>query len=324
MHALSAADRVRRQPSPHSPVTSVSVVTATWNRAKLLQRCYNSLCTQDPLPHEWVIVDDGSTDDTRAVLTRIASDAPFPVRCSTQANSGKHRAINRAMGFVSGELVLILDSDDELTPHAMELITHEWQAIPVAHRAGYAGLVGHSVDTHDRLIGRLFPSDAERHSALRLFHSTAVQGDKLFVHRADILRGFPFPTFANETFVSEGIVWDQIRASYQYRLLNHALQIVEYQSDGLSAKSLAARVTNPAGARAYYQQLASLDIKWPRRLRSLVNYMRFARHEGVAGVTACAQSPWPVVSALLSPAGALAAWVDRARLRAQHNSAARP
>jgi glycosyltransferase involved in cell wall biosynthesis len=293
----------------------VSVITATWNRASLLPRCFDSLCQQQPLPFEWIVVDDGSTDDTGAVLSRLQEDAPFAVHCHTQLNAGKHRAVNRAVANASGDLLLILDSDDMLTPHAIAQVVNAWTDIPAHDRSRYAGVVGHSIDHRGQLIGKPFPADSERVPALRLFHSRQVQGDKLFVHRTELLRQFPFPTFPGETFVSEGIVWDQIRATFRYRLLNDALQIVEYQPNGLSAASLASRVGNPTGARAYYRQVAALDISWTHRLRSLVNHQRFASHGGVSRAQACAESPRPALSAVLRPLGLLAARLDRARLR---------
>lgn len=303
-----------------SAAPQVSVLTATWNRAHLLPRCFESLCQQVPLPVEWIVVDDGSTDDTRRVMSVIAESSPFRVQYLSQVNAGKHCAVNRAAKAATGELALILDSDDMLTPNALGLIARAWKEIPETSRQSYAGIVGHSVDQRGTLIGCTFPADGERMTPLRLFHSDRVRGDKLFVHRVDILQKYPFPVFPGESFISEGIVWDRIRQSYRYRLLNEALQIVEYQADGLSASSLATRVKNPAGARAYYLQLASLDISWPRRLRSLVNYQRFATHGGVRGGQALADSPSPAVSALLFPLGALAATIDRARLHVRRNA----
>ena len=298
----------------------VSIITATWNRAHLLKRCYDSLCQQDPLPFEWIVVDDGSTDNTSDILSSLAKSAPFNVRCFAQPNAGKHRAVNVAAAAATGVLALILDSDDMLTPQALAIVGREWSAIPEAARERYAGLVGHSIVRDGTMIGDPFPADSERVPPLRLFHSARVRGDKLFVHRAEILREHPFPTFFGEKFVSEGIVWDRIRASYRYRLLNEALQIVEYQRDGLSAASLETRVGNPVGARAYYRQLASLDISWSHRLRSLVNYQRFASHGGVSSAQAFAESPSPAVSALLLPFGVLAARIDRLRLRTRRDA----
>lgn len=301
--------------STAEPPPRVSVITASWNRAPLLPRCFDSLCRQQPLPFEWIVVDDGSTDDTAAVLARLQHNAPFAVHCRTQSNAGKHRAVNRAVDVASGDLLLILDSDDMLAPHAVAHIVRAWTGIPAADRSGYAGVVGHSIDQGGRLIGKPFPAHGEQMPALRLFHSPQVQGDKLFVHRTELLRQFPFPSFPGETFVSEGIVWDRIRASFRYRLLNEALQIVEYQPNGLSASSLASRVRNPSGARAYYRQVAALDVSWTHRVRSLVNHQRFASHGGVSRAQACAESPTPALSALLRPLGLLAARLDRMRLR---------
>ncbi len=306
----------------HAP--TVSVITATWNRAHLLARCFASLCQQATLPLEWIVVDDGSTDATPDVLAGMARSAPFAVQCLRQPNAGKHRAVNLAAAAVRGDLALILDSDDRLTVQAVAVIQRNWREIPEDARAAYAGLVGHSADSNGVIIGRPFPSNGESVPPLRLFHSDRVQGDKLFVHRAELLKQHPFPTFSGEKFLSEGIVWDVLRKSYRYRLLHEALQIVEYQTDGLSATSLSTRVRNPAGARAYYQQLSSLDIPWGRRMRSLINELRFAKHGGVRSTQALAESSAPLASALLLPLGMLAAQIDRVRLRARRDMKGSP
>lgn len=295
-------------------VPGISVLTATWNRAHLLTRCYESLRAQSMLPLEWIVVDDGSTDSTTQVLHDILKSAPFHVRSFSQSNQGKHRSINVAARAASGELALILDSDDMLARDALAVVEAAWDSIPDADRVKYAGLAGHSADHYGRLIGKPFPANSDRLSSLRLFHSAAVKGDKLLVHRTELLRSFPFPEFSGEKFVSEGIVWDRIRKSHCYKLLPDVLQVVEYQRDGLSASSLASRVNNPVGACAYYRQLASLDIDWIARVRSIVNYLRFARHSGVRPLQILSAGPAPALCALLMPVGALAARIDRMRL----------
>ena len=104
----------------------ISILTPTYNRAYILDEAYQSLCKQTSFEFEWIIIDDGSIDNTEELVSTWKKDCNlFPIIYYKQENGGKHRALNKGVSFVSSQYVLILDSDDSLAGDAVKLI-HEW------------------------------------------------------------------------------------------------------------------------------------------------------------------------------------------------------
>ena len=75
----------------------VTVFTPTYNRAYTLERLYKSLLNQTSYDFEWLIVDDGSTDNTSELIKSFQNNHFFDVRYYKQENSGKHVAINNGV-----------------------------------------------------------------------------------------------------------------------------------------------------------------------------------------------------------------------------------
>jgi glycosyltransferase involved in cell wall biosynthesis len=117
-----------------------TVFTPSYQRAKTLPRVYESLQSQTFTDFEWLVIDDGSTDNTRALVAGWQQDARFPIRYLFQKNAGKHVAYNRAARLARGELLVTLDSDDSCLPNALERFYFWWQSIPSAQRDGFAGV----------------------------------------------------------------------------------------------------------------------------------------------------------------------------------------
>ncbi len=107
-----------------------SVFAPTYNRAHTLPRLYSSLCEQTFKDFEWIIVDDGSTDETAEVVKPWLKAAPFRVRYFWKPNGGKHTAINRGVQEAVGRFLAISDSDDWYVPQALDRFIHHWNEIP--------------------------------------------------------------------------------------------------------------------------------------------------------------------------------------------------
>ena len=105
--------------------TAISVLTPTYNRAHVLHRAYESLRRQKGREFEWLVVDDGSTDETPTLLARWQSEADFPKTwCRYSNNRGKNSAINIGKTLIQGDSTMILDSDDALLDDALETIAY--------------------------------------------------------------------------------------------------------------------------------------------------------------------------------------------------------
>ena len=140
-------------------LVTFTVFTATYNRAHLLSRVYNSLRQQTFRDFEWLVVDDGSTDDTRTVVETLQREADFPIRYIYQENGHKKTAFNRGVKEAKGDLFLPLDHDDEATPHALEIFHRHWITIPDDLRSKFTGVCGLCINEKGQIIGDSFPSD---------------------------------------------------------------------------------------------------------------------------------------------------------------------
>lgn len=256
----------------------ITVFTPSYNRAKLLPRAYESLCRQSFKDFEWLIVDDGSTDDTKAVVEQWG-DAPFPIRYIYKPNGGKHTAINRGVQEAEGEYFVILDSDDWLTDTTLERILAVWDTVPEKSR--FAEVVGLFVYPSGELVGNRFPKDVFDSDPAEIQTIHKVWGDKFGCHRTEVLREFPFPEDLGK-FVTENLVWYRIARKYKTRFVNEVWAYKEYQSEGLTANFLKIRRHSSAATLTYYSEAVALALEkgYPLGvvLRNSINYVRFALH----------------------------------------------
>lgn len=252
----------------------ITVFTPTFNRAHLLRRLYESLCRQSYTDFEWIVVDDGSTDSTPALLDELAREHKIDLRSERQPNGGKHRAINRGVRLAHGELFFIVDSDDFLADNALERVAFHYAA--VRGNDEFAGVSGVRVFPNGARIGGEVAWGILDCSALDFRFLHKVRGDMAEVFRTEILRAFPFPEIEGETFCSESLVWNRIARSRKMRWFNEKIYIGEYLPDGLTASSVRRRRASPEAALLNYAELMRASVPAAVRFRAGVNFWRFA------------------------------------------------
>lgn len=218
--------------SPHRPL--FTVVTPTYNRAHTLGRVYASLCDQTWQDFEWIIVDDGSTDNTRALVLDWQQEARFPIHYVWQKNQHKKTAFNRGVRKASGELVVAIDSDDSLDKDALAAMMSAWYGIPEADRDRYVAITGLCARPDGKIVGDRYPKDIFDATALDMTFKYRVSGEKFGCMRTDVLLKFPFPEEI-AGFVPESLVWRAIaRAGYITRFVNQVFRVYYDSSDSLS------------------------------------------------------------------------------------------
>lgn len=243
-----------------------TVFTPTYNRAHTLPRVYDSLCRQTFQDFEWVVVDDGSTDQTAALLDEItARHHGFPIRVLTTPNGGKHRAINTGVGAARGELFFIVDSDDHLPDDSLAVVDAVERSIPAHRRARFAGVCGLKGYPDGRPIGTTFPGDALDITTLER-GDHGISGDKAEVVYTDVMRAYPFPEFPGERFLPEAVVWDRIaHDGRRLRFFNEVVYVAEYLEDGPTRHYRSMLHDSPRGHALYLRQRPRL-AKLPTRL----------------------------------------------------------
>ena len=211
-----------------------TVITPTYNRAHTLGRVYASLREQTWQDFEWVIVDDGSTDSTRAMVLDWQREARFPIHYVWQKNQHKKTAFNRGVRKASGELVVALDSDDSLDREALASMMTTWFGIPEHQRHRYVAITGLCARPDGSIVGDRYPQDVFDASALDMTFKYHVAGEKFGCMRTDVLLKFPFPEEI-AGFVPESLVWRAIaRAGYLTRFVNQVFRIYYDTGDSLS------------------------------------------------------------------------------------------
>lgn len=251
----------------------VTIFTPAYNRAYTLPRLYQSLCNQVSDEFEWLIVDDGSDDNTQSLIKGYIEEKKVRIRYIKQANGGKHRAINRGVQEAQGKYFFIVDSDDYLTADAVVWINQTISYID--DKEEFAGLSGIRIkpDGHKIGGGSDFGTIDANAIDIRLKHKIA--GDLAEVYKTDLLRQFPFPEFGNERFCPEALVWNRIARKYKLHYCHKGIYVCEYQPDGLTAKITRLRKESPKASMTYYSEHFhdNIPIKW--KLKAAINFWRF-------------------------------------------------
>jgi glycosyltransferase involved in cell wall biosynthesis len=261
-----------------------TVFTPTFNRAAILHRAYQSLVHQTFRDFEWLIVDDGSTDNTGEIVDRWRKEANFPIRYIWQPNTHKKVAFNRGVREAFGSFFINLDSDDELTHDALEIFHREWFSIPENQREGFVGVCGLCINTDKKVIGNKFLQDPLDSNSSEVVHKYRARGDKCASNRTDILRLYPFPEDV-KGHVPEGVIWSVIARKYQQRYINKTvLQVHLDTSNSLTrSRNLLEIRRNAQGSALWMSEVLSHEIHWFFRsplwfLRMAANYTRFHQH----------------------------------------------
>jgi glycosyltransferase involved in cell wall biosynthesis len=255
----------------------VSIVTSTYDRAATLPRLYDSLCRQTFKDFEWVIVDDGSTDGSRALVEGWQREAPFPILYNWQENAGVGTGRNRAIERARGEFCALIDSDDWYLPEALERMVAAWEGIPPERREAFANVEGLRVDTDGELVLDRFPADVfdSDHFELRALHG--VHGDTIGMFHSSVLKAFPFPEDLG-WHASPGITWNRIASEYRTRFVNEIWAGTDYQPDGLTSRQTQLRTRFPRARLVYWREYAAMTkpMRLRNRIRANANYVRYS------------------------------------------------
>lgn len=233
----------------------ITVFTPTYNRGYIIENLYRSLQRQTFLDFEWVVIDDGSTDNTASLFAQwCCDDNPFPICYHQVENGGKHRAINRGVQLAQGELFFIVDSDDYLTDDALECIARVEDSIPTSEKAGFCGVCGLKGRV-DGTVGTTYSSNSYLDITALEREKNGISGDKAEVFYTKTLANYPFPEFEGERFITECTVWDKMAYDgLKLRFFNETIYVCDYLQDGLTSQGYKLYAKNPRGWGLYIFQ----------------------------------------------------------------------
>lgn len=249
---------------------TLTIFTPAYNRAYTLHLGYEALCRQTCDDFEWLIVDDGSTDNTRELVQGWIDEGKVPIRYIYQENQGMHGAHNTAYRNIHTELNTCVDSDDYMPDDAVEKIIAFWRKYGSDK---YAGMMALDADFQGNVIGTVFPDDL-KHSTVNGFYARGGRGDKKLIYRTDVICAYPeYPLFEGEKYVSLGYKYEMIDQDYELLVLNEVVCKVEYRADGSSLNMFRQYVRNPKGFAFIRKSSMCLAPTWKRRFLEATHYV---------------------------------------------------
>ncbi|QWT54148.1 glycosyltransferase family 2 protein [Eubacterium sp. MSJ-33] len=265
---------------------SLTVFTPTYNRAYILGNLYESLKRQTNPDFCWVIVDDGSTDNTKKLIEDWIQEGILDVRYFYQKNSGKMMAHNYGVDMADTELFVCVDSDDYLVPDAVEHLVDQWREYGSDNIAGIIAKRGY--DENRQLGIGSFPE----HKICRMssFFGKTFTGDTTLCFRTDVLRRYKFPIIDGEKFLTEAYIYDQIDRSYEYIVTDCILTICHYLDDGYTNNMQVISYRNPVGRMYHEAQNMEFATDMLSRIKAAIRYNSYkyiSQHRNVRSFTAC-------------------------------------
>lgn len=250
----------------------ITVVTPTFNRSKNLPDCYHSLVNQTNQNFIWMIIDDGSTDNTEELVKKWISEEKLDIQYIKKKNGGKASAINLSLEKCTTELWMCLDSDDYLTKNCIELIVNNYDSIKESEKI--CGFLSLRVRENGKPINnqKRIPKEISQATLKYVRYELNIETEYVTVYKTRIIKKYPYPIIENEIFMPLSYVYDQIDLKYTYNILHEDMMIGEYTSDGMTRNKNAIIKKNPKGYHLFNKQRIELatSLKW--KLKAVLLY----------------------------------------------------
>ena len=286
----------------------LTIFTPAYNRAHTLPRTYESLLAQDCKDFVWLVIDDGSQDNTAELIHGWqAQENGFEIQYIYKENGGMHTAHNTAYEHITTELNTCIDSDDKFAPGAVSKIKTAWESV---RNKGYAGLIALDADFTGNIIGKGFPADL-RETTLGGYYASGGAGDKKLIYRTDVINSVPpYPVFEGVKYV--GLVYKYTLIDQQYKLsvLDEVVCEVEYQADGSTGTMWRQYLNNPRG----FAFLRKTAMQYPTSTKRLIlDCIHYCSSSQISkNKEYIKESPRKLLTVLCTPAGwALTAYIKK-------------
>ena len=275
----------------------MTIFTPTYNRDNTLARLYKSLVNQTNKNFEWLIIDDGSVDNTKELVNKWINEKYITIRYYYQQNAGKMAAHNKGVKLAHGELFLCVDSDDLLVDNCVEKIINVWSS--VADKA--IGILAYKKQLNGKIATAINDKELKFSTLKDAYDYHGLSGDTMLVYDLKIIKKCSFPSFPDEKFVPEGYLYDLLDQEGKLFFLHEPLYICEYQEDGYTSNIARLLKNNPCGYMAFINQRLKIDIKFKHRFLDTVRYIAMSIAIGKKNIIK--NSIYPRYAVIAYPAG---------------------
>lgn len=249
---------------------TLTILTPTFNRKKELLYLYNSLIKQTSLDFVWIIIDDGSNDDTISMIKKMRTKK-FDIEYVYKDNGGKHTALNVGFSMLNTELVGIVDSDDSLTPDAVETIVYYWKKYKCNDKI--SGLVFKKSHNNGKDITEKFKKKEFVDNYNKYIINNKIKGDKFEIFKSEIISKYRYPEFKGEKFCGEGVLWSKISRNYDMVFVDKSIYLCEYLNGGLTNSGRKMRLMNPLGGMFHSSEYLDTQYSVKVRIKNAILYL---------------------------------------------------
>ena len=219
---------------------------------------------------EWLIMDDGSDDNTKEVVENFQKENSFPIIYERQENQGKMAALNNLVPKAKGEFIIECDSDDYFSDNAFEYINKYCKLDENIY--AYAFL---KYDQNYCNIGKLFKDDEQTTTMFDLYFKQGEDGEKALVFNSRIRKDFRYELEHGEKFITEARMHHKMDKQYKIKGLNLPLMICEYRQDGYTRNIKEVFKREPFGYYEYFKEILEMPLEGVKLKKLMYIYKHY-------------------------------------------------
>lgn len=252
---------------------TLTIFTPTYNRMEKLKDCYDSLKRQSNKDFIWMIVDDGSTDQTEELVSEWINQKIIKIEYIKKENGGKASAINLSIDNCKTNLWMCLDSDDILTDNAVEIILKSYSDIIKTENicgllALRTGKDGNVMNNKSRV-----PNHVQYATLTEIRYYYKIDTEYAIVYKTEIAQKYKYPLIPGEKFMPLSYVYDQIDQKYQYKIIHEDVMVSEYLDDGITRNKKNILLKNPKGFILFNKQRMVLAPNFRLKVKAVILYI---------------------------------------------------
>ncbi|WHH57481.1 glycosyltransferase family A protein [Petroclostridium sp. X23] len=278
----------------------VTIVTPTYNRAYILNNCYECLKLQTNKSFTWMIIDDGSTDNTEELVGKWKNEQVVNIVYYKKDNGGKASALNMALDKVHTDYFVCLDSDDTFTPNAIELALNQLQEVKESSK--FCGILALRNTVSGEVIGRKrIPSEVTESTIMDITDKYKIRSEFIQFYKTNVISQYRFPQLPREKFISPEYIAREINRKYKFKVSQDSLCICEYLHDGLTRNKRSVIKKNPKGYTLIKRQSYELAKGFIPKSKHAIMYIAgciLSRDKGCIN-----NSPHKIMTVLYYPIG---------------------
>ena len=231
----------------------IDVFTPTYNRAYCLGNVYDGLVKQTYQNFTWVLIDDGSSDNTQELVKGFIDEGKIDIIYYRQSNQGRFSAFNTAKQFLKHELVVTVDSDDYLLSDGLKKIYQSWEKLG-DNKKYYSGIIAHFETQNGKMLGTEFPDGINSERIYVLYDKYGLKGDKYLCFRNDLLQKYEYPLYNGEKFGGDELVFNWINDEYPMWILREIVAHRDYMPDSITNNLLKNHLLSSNGMADHYNE----------------------------------------------------------------------